>query len=102
MQVGAPATKKPAIPKNRGPFLAGAAFSAVDAFYAPIAFRVQTYGLQLGDVARAYVARLLELPAMKTWYADALAERFRDLPHEAELATLGRLTADLRASPEAP
>ena len=28
-----------------GPFLAGAQFTAADAFYAPVAFRVQTYGL---------------------------------------------------------
>ena len=31
-----------------GTFLAGDRFSAVDAFFAPVAFRVQTYGLQLG------------------------------------------------------
>jgi glutathione S-transferase len=28
-----------------GPFLAGRSFGAVDAFYAPVAFRIQTYGL---------------------------------------------------------
>ena len=28
-----------------GPFLAGPEFTAVDAFYAPVAFRVRTYGL---------------------------------------------------------
>ena len=30
-----------------GPFLAGATFTAVDAFFAPVAFRLQTYGLRL-------------------------------------------------------
>src|ERR1700722_2093561 len=30
-----------------GPYLAGAAFTAVDAFYAPVAFRIQGYGLGL-------------------------------------------------------
>jgi glutathione S-transferase len=83
-----------------GRFLAGSAFCAVDAFFAPVAFRVQTYGLPLGETAATYVAHLLELPAMQHWYADALAERFRDVPHEAELAGLGRVTADYRAAPE--
>jgi glutathione S-transferase len=82
-----------------GPFLAGSSFTAVDAFFAPVAFRVQTYGLALGHQAAGYVERLLALPAMQEWYRDALAERFRDVPHEAELAGLGRVTADYRAAP---
>lgn len=81
-----------------GPFLAGAAFTAVDAFYAPVAFRVQTYGLdeRIGAVPAAYAARLRELPAMRAWYADALAETAREPRHEAEVR--GTLLADLRAS----
>ena len=31
-----------------GPWLAGAEFSAADAFYAPVAFRIRTYGLDVG------------------------------------------------------
>ena len=78
-----------------GPFLAGKSFSAVDAFFAPVAFRAQTYGL---DLARtAYVRRLLEVPAMRRWYAAALAETFRDVPHEAEIAQMASLIEDLRA-----
>jgi glutathione S-transferase len=80
-----------------GPFLAGAAFTAVDAFFAPVAFRVQTYALPLGAPAMAYVARLLALPGMREWYAQALAETFRDEPHEVEILAAGRLLADLRA-----
>lgn len=80
-----------------GPFLAGAAFTAVDAFFAPVAFRVQTYALPLGEPALAYVARLLALPGMREWYAQALAETFRDEPHEVEILAAGRLLADLRA-----
>jgi glutathione S-transferase len=34
-----------------GPFLAGSTFTAVDAFYCPVAFRVQTYGLELPRAA---------------------------------------------------
>ena len=57
-----------------GPFLAGAGFTAVDAFFAPVAFRAQTYGLHLGADAAAYVGRLLELDSMRRWYADGVAE----------------------------
>src|SRR5271166_973709 len=42
-----------------GPFLAGPTFTAVDAFFAPVAFRVQTYGLALDERAARYVDRLL-------------------------------------------
>lgn len=80
-----------------GPFLAGDAFTAVDAFYAPIAFRVQTYGLTLDTAAAAYADRLLGVPAMREWYADALKETLRDQPHEEEVPQVGQLLADLRA-----
>ncbi|HTV98539.1 MAG TPA: glutathione S-transferase family protein [Steroidobacteraceae bacterium] len=79
-----------------GAFLAANTFTAVDAFFAPVAFRVQTYGLELGARAAHYAARLLELPSMRAWYADALAETFRDEPHEAEILAAGTLLEDLR------
>jgi glutathione S-transferase len=79
-----------------GPFLAGPAFTAVDAFFAPIPLRAQTYGLQLDDVGAAYAARLLELPAMRTWYAEALAETMRDPSHE--VLVKGTVVEDLRAT----
>jgi glutathione S-transferase len=79
-----------------GPFLAGPAFTAVDAFFAPVAFRLQTYGLDLGGLPATYGPHLLELAAMRDWYADALREPFRDLPHEAEIPAVGTLTDDLR------
>jgi glutathione S-transferase len=79
-----------------GPFLAGNAFSAADAFFAPVAFRVQGYGLALGTRAAEYVARLLSLPAMKSWYRDALAEKFRDEAHEVEVLEVGTVLEDLR------
>lgn len=59
--------------RSGGPFLAGSEFSAVDAFFAPVAFRVQTYGLELDPASRAYAQRLLELDGMQEWYAAALA-----------------------------
>jgi glutathione S-transferase len=79
-----------------GLFLAGASFSAVDAFFAPVAFRVQTYGLQLDPTAQAYASRLLKLPSMRSWYADALAERWRDETHDAETRKWGTWLEDLR------
>ena len=82
-----------------GPFLAGPAFTAVDAFFAPVAFRVQTYGLSLAADSSAYVARLLALPSMRQWYARALEEAFRDAPHEAEMLKSGRVLEDYRATP---
>ncbi|MGD9844571.1 MAG: glutathione S-transferase family protein [Variibacter sp.] len=80
-----------------GPFLAGAAFTAVDAFFAPVAFRIQTYGLVLDDAPAAYAARLLNRPSMQAWEAAALAETFRDPAHEAELKQMGTLLEDRRA-----
>ena len=80
-----------------GPFLAGDRFTAVDAFFAPVAFRWQTYGFDLGAEATAYAERLLALPAMQAWYDDALAEPWRDDAHETGIAAAGDVTADLRA-----
>jgi glutathione S-transferase len=80
-----------------GAFLAGPEFTAADAFFAPVAFRVQSYGLELGAAAAAYIARLLRLASMKEWYAAGVAERFRDLPHEEEIVQMATVTLDLRA-----
>ncbi len=79
-----------------GPWLAGAAFTAVDAFYAPVAFRVRTYGLDVGAAGAAWAARLLDHPAMREWEEAALAESWREVSHEEELAAAGSLIADCR------
>ena len=80
-----------------GPFLAGKTFTAVDAFFCPVAFRVQTYGLPLGDRSRAYVEKLLALPAMRDWTEAALKEGFREPNHEAETTLANEVIADYRA-----
>ncbi len=80
-----------------GPFLAGEAFCAADAFFCPVAFRAQSYGLPLDGLAKAYVERLLALPAMEAWSREGLAEPFRDQPHEEELLAVGDVVQDLRA-----
>lgn len=79
-----------------GPFLAGQAFSAVDAFYAPVALRIQSYGLVLPNAAAAYAQRLLALASMREWVEAGLREPWRDAAHEAEALASGALLADLR------
>lgn len=79
-----------------GPFLAGNQFTAVDAFFAPVAFRVQTYTPQLSGRSMQYVKKLLELPSMQEWYAAGLAEVWRDKTHDNEIRELGTVLTDLR------
>jgi glutathione S-transferase len=80
-----------------GPWLAGDAFTAVDAFYAPVAYRVRTYGLDIGAAGQGWVDRMIALPALRDWEKQALAEDWREESHEAELAAAGAITADYRA-----
>jgi len=81
-----------------GPYLTGTAFTAADAFYAPVAFRVQSFGLALGDRARSYFEQLLGHREMRAWYAAALAEPWRETVHEQDIAAVGSVTADYRQS----
>jgi glutathione S-transferase len=78
-----------------GPWLAGARFGAIDAFFAPVAFRIRTYGLNVGG-GQAWVDHVLAHPAMQDWEQQALAESWREESHEAELAAAGVITADYR------
>jgi len=80
-----------------GPFLAGENFCAVDAFFAPVAFRIQTYHLRLGDTAAAYAQRLLNLGSMRDWYDAGLLESWREVSHDQEIADAGTVIEDLRA-----
>lgn len=80
-----------------GPWLAGERFTAADAFYAPVAFRIRTYGLDVGG-GQVWVDTMLAHPAMRDWEAQALAETWREKSHEAELAAAGTITADYRQS----
>ena len=79
-----------------GPFLAGDRFTVVDAFFAPVAYRIRTYDLDVGEYGRAWVERMVALPAMCEWEEVALAEPWREASHEAELAAAGTITADYR------
>jgi len=57
-----------------GAFLCGA-FGIVDAFWCPVAFRFQTYGVALDSTADSYLKTLLALPAMQEWAADSVQEQ---------------------------
>jgi glutathione S-transferase len=79
-----------------GSFLGGDIFTAVDAFFAPVAIRVQNYGLPLSEKATAYVQQLLALDSMKSWVTAALQEPWIETNHEQEVLQSGRLLADYR------
>jgi len=56
-----------------GPYLFGA-FSAADAYYAPVATRLVTYAVELSGAAKEYQQALLAAPAVKAWCAEAVKE----------------------------
>ena len=56
-----------------GPFLFGG-FGIADCMYAPVALRFVTYGVEMNDSARDWVAALTALPAMQAWLAAAASE----------------------------
>jgi glutathione S-transferase len=58
---------------KEGPFLFGA-FCAADAMYAPVVSRFATYGVEVGAVARTYMAAVQALPAYAEWKAAGAAE----------------------------
>lgn len=59
--------------RGKGPFLFGD-FSIADAMYAPVVTRFQTYSIETDSLLRNYQDRILALPAMKEWTADAQTE----------------------------
>lgn len=82
--------------KFGGPYLAGSQFTAVDAFFAPVVFRVQTYDLPLSGMALAYVQRQLQHPSMLAWENAALQETAIEPSHEQAARAAGKLLADHR------
>ncbi|MEY2855328.1 MAG: hypothetical protein RL030_2460 [Pseudomonadota bacterium] len=82
--------------RHGGPFLGGSRFSAVDAFFAPVATRIQTYDLPVNTTSKAYASRLLALPAVAEWIEAGIAETWRDVPHEQDIMAAGTVLQDLR------
>lgn len=64
-----------ALSKSGGPWLFGA-YSAADVFYAPVASRVATYGLKVGEQAQAYVEAHLNDGAFRRWRAMGRAQNY--------------------------
>ena len=56
-----------------GPLLFGG-FTAADAFFAPVAFRFRTYGVEPAGAAGEYARAVLALPAAREWEAAALRD----------------------------
>lgn len=79
-----------------GPFLAGDKFTAVDAFFAPVVFRIQSYHVPVNEIAQTYVKHILGLAGMQEWQAAALEETERDASHEDESKAAGTLLEDKR------
>ena len=59
--------------ESGGPFLFGA-FSAADAYFAPVVARLKTYAPPIGAATSAYVERVLALRSVRSWCDAARAE----------------------------
>jgi glutathione S-transferase len=78
-----------------GPWIAGATFSVADAFFAPVATRVQTYGITMGEEAMNYVQLLLQHPAVDEWVKGGIEEEFREPDHEVDSLRGRKVLEDL-------
>ncbi|WP_367849429.1 glutathione S-transferase [Rhodoferax sp. WC2427] len=57
-----------------GPYLFGEHVGMADAMYAPVVTRFLTYNVALDPVCAAYCQRIMALPAMQEWVAEAMKE----------------------------
>lgn len=62
-----------ALNDSGGPFLFGP-FGIVDAFFAPVTYRISGYGLPVPPHIAAYVQRVQASPGVRAWVAQALEE----------------------------
>jgi glutathione S-transferase len=66
-----------------GPMLFGR-FGIADAYFAPVASRIRSYGLPVSATTQQWVERIHQLPAMSAWVREALEEHdwvFIDEPY---------------------
>jgi len=61
------------IAESGGPFLFGE-FGIVDAYFAPVTWRIVGYALPVPETVQQYIATLHALPAMRAWAEAARAE----------------------------
>lgn len=57
-----------------GPWLAGE-LGIVDAYFAPVVLRINTYKLPVSEKLQAYVDHVMQLPALQSWIAAAYEEK---------------------------
>lgn len=81
-----------------GPFLFGKIFTAADAFYAPVAFRQQTYCLKFDPLTDVYFERARQLKGMQSWYHAGLKEIWIDEDHDREIHLHAKVIRDLRSN----
>lgn len=62
-----------ALARSGGPFLYGA-FTLADAFYAPVATRLLTYGLPMSDTAHGYAKAIVTHPSFVAWRTAGMRE----------------------------
>ena len=67
-----------------GPWLFGD-YTLADVFYAPIAARIATYGLPVGDRAQAYMVAHLSDPSFRQWRAMGLTKSYDPVPYQLDL-----------------
>jgi glutathione S-transferase len=60
--------------QHKGPMLFGE-FSAADAYFAPVCFRIKNYGLPVPGHITDYIRRVCALSGVKAWVEDAMAEK---------------------------
>ena len=66
---------------SEGGFLFGG-FSIADCMYAPVVSRFLTYDIPMSDDVAQYASRIMALPSMQEWYADAQQEIDEGLPDQ--------------------
>ncbi|KAK2590282.1 hypothetical protein QQS21_012035 [Conoideocrella luteorostrata] len=86
---------KEGIERFGGPYLAGGTFTVADAFYAPIASRCKTYGIELEGPAQEYIRRLYEHPAVQAWIVEGIRETEREPFHEEDCVRGRKVLEDL-------
>lgn len=79
-----------------GPWMAGETFSVADAFYAPIASRMKTFGLQMPGKAGEYIDRLFEHPAVQQWIKEGISETTKEPFHEGDCVRGRKILQDLQ------
>ncbi len=67
-----------------GPWLFGS-YTLADAFFAPVAGRIATYGLPVGKVAQDYVAAHLAHLPFRQWRAMGLTQSYDPMPYREDL-----------------